>query len=96
MESLNYRRGDVVTCAPPGEYGKPRPAVVLQSDLFNSTHGSVTLCPVTSHATEAALFRIAFKPSPTNGLKAESYAMADKITTLRRGILNGCRARNGI
>jgi mRNA interferase MazF len=83
MESLNYRRGDVVTCAPPGDYGKPRPAVVLQSDLFNATHASVTLCTVTSHAAEAALFRITLKPSPANGLKTESHVMADKITTLR-------------
>ncbi|MBI2814691.1 MAG: type II toxin-antitoxin system PemK/MazF family toxin [Opitutae bacterium] len=85
MESLNYRRGDVVTCAPPGDYGKPRPAVVLQSDLFNATHASVSLCPATSHVIEAALFRITLRPSPANGLKTESQAMADKITTLRRG-----------
>lgn len=82
---MNLHCGDVVTCALPGDYGKPRPAVVLQSDLFNATHASVTLCPVTSHAAEAALFRIALKPSVANGLKTESQAMADKITTLRRG-----------
>ncbi len=82
---MNLHRGDVVTCALPGDYGKPRPAVVLQSDLFNATHASVTLCPVTSQAAEAALFRIALKPSVANGLKSESQAMADKITTLRRG-----------
>ncbi len=84
MEGLIYQRGDVVTCAPPGDYGKSRPAVVLQSDLFNATHASVTLCTVTSHAAEAALFRITLKPSSGNGLKVESHAMADKITTLRR------------
>jgi mRNA interferase MazF len=84
MESLNYRRGDVVTCAPPGDYGKPRPAVVLQSDLFNDTHSSVTVCPVTSHTAEAPLIRITLKPSSANGLKKESQVMTDKITTLRR------------
>lgn len=84
MEGLIYQRGDVVACAPPGDYGKSRPAVVLQSDLFNATHASVTLCTVTSHAAEAALFRITLKPSSGNGLKVESHAMADKITTLRR------------
>ena len=80
---MNYRRGDVVTCVPSGEYGKPRPAVVLQSDLFNATHASVTLCPLTSHGIEAPLFRVPLQPSPANGLKLESQAMADKITTLR-------------
>jgi mRNA interferase MazF len=80
---MNYRRGDVVTCAPPGEYGKPRPAVVLQSDLFNATHASVTLCPLTSHLIEAGLFRILVEPNPDNGLKVPSQAMADKLTTLR-------------
>lgn len=84
MEGVSYRRGDVVTCAPPGDYGKPRPAVVLQSDLFNETHASVTLCPVTSHVMDAGLFRIPIKPSGGNGLTRTSQAMADKLTTLRR------------
>lgn len=82
---MNYRRGDVVTCAPPGDYGKPRPAVVLQSDLFNATHASVTLCPLTSHLLDAGLFRITLEPTPDNGLKVSSQAMADKLTTLRSG-----------
>ena len=80
---MNWRRGDVVICAPPGEFGKPRPAVVLQSDLFNPSHASVTLCPITSHALDAPLFRVALKPTAANGLKRESQAMADKLTTLR-------------
>jgi len=84
MEGVTYHRGDVVTCAPPGEFGKPRPAIVLQSDLFNDTHASVTLCPITSHAVEAPLFRVPVKPSAANGLKKSSQAMADKLTTVRR------------
>jgi mRNA interferase MazF len=80
---MNVRRGDVVTCVPPGDFGKPRPAVVLQSDLFNATHASVTVCPITSHRVDAALFRVTLKPSEVNGLRRESQAMADKLTTLR-------------
>jgi mRNA interferase MazF len=83
MESLKYRRGDVVTCAPPGDYGKPRPAVVLQSDLFNTTHASVTLCPITSHLQEAPLFRVPLAKGPVTGLKLESQAMVDKLSTVR-------------
>jgi mRNA interferase MazF len=30
------KRGDVVVCTLAGDYGKPRPAVVVQSDLFKS------------------------------------------------------------
>lgn len=80
---MNYQRGDVVTCAPPGGFGKPRPAVVVQSDLFNTTHASVTLCPITCREVDAPLFRVTLKPTVANGLKRESQAMADKLTTLR-------------
>jgi len=42
------KRGDVVVVALSGDYGKPRPALIVQSDLFNETHASVTLAPVTT------------------------------------------------
>lgn len=76
-------RGDVVVCALPGDYGKPRPAVVVQSDLFNETHASVAVCPVTSMIVDAPLFRIAIEPDADNGLRAPSQVMVDKITALR-------------
>jgi mRNA interferase MazF len=42
-------RGDILIVATRGACtGKPRPAVVVQSDVFNETHGCVTVCPVTS------------------------------------------------
>jgi len=83
MAGVNYRRGDVVVCAPSGDYGKPRPAIVLQADLFNPTHASVTLCPITSHVIDAPLFRVKLKPDASNGLRKVSQAMADKVTTQR-------------
>ena len=43
----------------------------------------MTLCPVTSHAVDAALFRVPLAPGSHNGLRFASQAMADKITTLR-------------
>src|ERR1017187_6373104 len=55
---MEIMRGDVVVCAAPGDYGKPRPAVVVQSDLFNGTHASVVVCLITSHLEDAPLFRI--------------------------------------
>ena len=80
----DFRRGDVVVCVLPGDYGKPRPAVVVQSDLFNETHASLTLCPITSHRVDAPLFRLPIPASPKNGLAADSDIMVDKIMTIRR------------
>lgn len=81
---LNMQRGDVVVCALSGDFGKPRPAIVVQSDLFNSTHASITVCPVTSHLIDAPIFRLDLRPTAQNGLKKTSQVMIDKVTTLQR------------
>jgi len=52
---MEMKRGDVVICAV--DYGKPRPAVVVQSDLFNDLHSSVVVCLITSHLKASALGR---------------------------------------
>ena len=78
------RRGDVVTVAAAGDYGKPRPAVVVQSDAFPESHASVIVCQLTSDLVDAADFRITVEPSPRNGLRARSQVMADKPVTIRR------------
>lgn len=78
------KRGDVVVVAMPGDYGKPRPALVIQSDLFNDTHPSITLAPVTSTIVDAPLFRLTLDPTPSNGLRAVSQIMIDKVTAVRR------------
>lgn len=76
-------RGDLVTIALPGAYGKPRPALVIQSDLFDA-HPSVTVLPVTSELRDAPLFRIALVPNATNGLHKPSQVMVDKPQTVAR------------
>ena len=78
------KRGDVVVVAMPGDYGKPRPALVIQSDLFNETHASVTVAPVTSTIVDAPLFRLTVDPSSSNGLRSLSQIMVDKATAVRR------------
>jgi mRNA interferase MazF len=78
------KRGDVVTVAVAGDYGKPRPAVVVQTDLLNDTHASVVVCLVTSMVLEAPLLRLTVEPSPRNGLHQRSQIMADKLVTVRR------------
>lgn len=78
------QRGDIVVCVLSGDYGKPRPAVVVQSNLFNETHASITICPITTHLVETPLFRLLISPNPLNGLKEPSQIMVDKIATLQR------------
>jgi mRNA interferase MazF len=78
-----YTRGDVVVCILSGDYGKPRPAVVVQTDVFNRSHASITVCPITTHLEDAPLFRLPLEPSGENGLRATSQIMIDKISTLR-------------
>lgn len=77
------RRGDLVTIALPGDYGKARPAVIIQADLF-AEHPSVTLLPVTSELRDAPLFRLRVDPSAENGLRKASQIMVDKAHTLPR------------
>lgn len=77
------RRGDLVTIALPGAYGKPRPALVIQSDLFDE-HPSLTILPLTSELRPTPLFRIDVAPDPTNGLRKPSQVMVDKVQTVPR------------
>jgi len=78
---MALRRGDIVTVALQGDYGKPRPAMIIQSDLF-SEHPSVTILPITSELRQAPLFRIAIEPSVANGLRNASEIMVDKAQTI--------------
>jgi mRNA interferase MazF len=77
------RRGDLVTVALQGDLGKPRPALIIQSDLFDR-HPSVTILPVTSELRVAPLFRIAVTPSESNGLSEPSQVMVDKPQSIAR------------
>jgi len=74
-------RGDIVTVALPGAYGKPRPAVVVQADRFSHL-GSVTFLPFTSDILPAEIFRVMVRPDAENGLRMPCQIMADKCSTL--------------
>ena len=79
------KRGAIVVVASRGAYtGKARPALVVQSDLFNPTHASVTICPITSDVVDAPLFRLTLPGGPRTGLKAVSQVMVDKIVSVPR------------
>lgn len=77
-------RGDLVTVALPGAYGKPRPALVVQSDFFEGLP-SVALLPLTSeHIEGASLLRIAVASNDSTRLRKPSWIMVDKISTVPR------------
>lgn len=77
------RRGDLVTNTLQGDLGKPRPALVIQSDLFDA-HPSITILPVTGELRDAPLFRIPVQPSASNGLSKPSQVMVDKPQSVAR------------
>lgn len=76
-------RGEFVTIAMQGDFGKPRPALVIQADQFNE-HASITVLPVTSALIAAPLLRITVQPSEENGLQKPSQVMVDKALTVKR------------
>jgi|tagenome__1003787_1003787.scaffolds.fasta_scaffold18985762_2 mRNA interferase MazF len=78
------KRGDVVTVALSGDYGKPRPAVIVQSDLLPSNHASVVVCQMTSELERVSTFRVGIEPSAENALRVPSQVMADKAVAILR------------
>jgi mRNA interferase MazF len=76
------KRGDLVTVALQGDFGKPRPALVVQSDLFNA-HSSITVLPITSSLIDAPLLRITVQPDAKNCLQTVSQIMLDKTMTVK-------------
>jgi mRNA interferase MazF len=79
-------RGDLVTIAMQGVFGKPRPALVIQADHFDE-HATVTVLPVTSTLVAAPLLRVTVQPSTENGLQMPSQVMVDKAITVERSKL---------
>lgn len=82
------RRGDIVTVALPGDFGKPRPALVIQSDLFEGT-ATATVLLITSTLVDAPLIRLSVAPDAENGLRLPSQIMVDKPMTVRRERMAG-------
>lgn len=83
---VGLTRGDVITVALHGDQGKPRPALVIQSDFFSDL-ASVTVLPITSTLRNAPLLRVVIEPTDRNGLTKRSEIMVDKAQTPNRGRL---------
>jgi mRNA interferase MazF len=80
------KRGDLVTVAVPGDYGKPRPALIVQADAFDE-HPSVVVLPLTRELYDTPLFRIPVGTGNRTGLRRLSQIMVDKATAVPRGKL---------
>ena len=74
-----------MTLAAAGEYGKPRPAVIVQTDALPAENASVVVCQMASDGDDAPDFRVTVQPAARNGLRTRSHVMADKPVTIRRG-----------
>jgi mRNA interferase MazF len=77
------KRGDFLRIAIQGDFGKPRPALVIQSDKFNE-HSTVTALLVSGTIVDAPLFRVTVEPDATNQLKKLSQIMIDKSITVKK------------
>ncbi len=77
------KRGDLVIVSAARDYGKPRPAIVIQSDWLKATD-SVLVALLTSILVDAPLYRLQIEPSDANGLKVPSQVMVDKIVAMPR------------
>ena len=77
------KRGDFVTVALQGDLGKPRPALIIQTDAFENLK-TVTVLPVTGSLIDAPLLRITLQPNKCNGLQKASQLMVDKTITVQR------------
>lgn len=77
------KRGEIWTVSASGYAGKPRPAVIIQDNLFDAT-ASVTICALTSDPTDAPILRVPIDPDASNGIRAPSRVMVDKITSVPR------------
>lgn len=86
---MSLSRGDVVVVAAAGDYGKPRPAVVVQTDAIPAEHPSVVICQMTSTLVDASDLRVTIEPSAENGLRERSQVMIDKPVTLMRSRISG-------
>src|SRR5262249_44085771 len=80
---MPMRRGDLVIVAARGDYGKARPAVIVQSNAIPQSHASLIMCQPTSEGA-AADSRVTIGREPETGLRARSEVRADKPVAIRR------------
>ena len=78
------KRGAIITIAMQGDFGKPRPALIIQGDGFNLSHSTITVLLISSQLVDAPLFRLNIEPNVGNGLSKPCQIQVDKAMTIRR------------
>ena len=78
------KRGNIVSIVVQGDFGKPRPALLMQSDMFNEAHATLSVLLISSELIDAPLFRLSIEPNQVNGLTQPSQIRVDKVMTVRR------------
>ena len=81
---MALKRGDIAIVVMPGDFGKPRPAVIVQSGDLGEATTTILVCPISSDVEEFKVLRPIVEPTGGNGLRIRSQIMADKIFPLRR------------
>lgn len=77
------KRGDLVTVASSGDYGKPRPALIVQADAY-AEHPSLTVLPLTSELHDVPMLRVTVEAGEGTGLRLQSQVVVDKAMTIPR------------
>ncbi len=85
---MAIKRGNIVV-AVHADLGKPRPAVVVQADIFNETAGTILVCPLTSDITERMPLRPIIPAGPNSGLRERSQIMTERMMALRADRIRG-------
>lgn len=75
-----------------GDYGKPRPGVVIQSDFLRPTD-SILICLVTSTLRDAPTYRLSIGPEGGTGLRVASQVQLDKVMAVPRERIGGVIGR---
>lgn len=78
---MAVRRGDIVL-AVHADFGKPRPAVVVQADTFNDNPLTVLVCPLTTDLRKRLPLRPVVSAGASTGLREQSQIMTDKMLAL--------------
>jgi mRNA interferase MazF len=81
-------RGDIIIVAPPSPFNKPRPALVIQAQVFDDTE-NVTVALITSDLSQSPSVRIPIFPTAQNGLRKPSEVQVDNLQTVPLSRIGG-------
>ena len=82
MVSNTRLRGDLVIVSLPGDYGKARPAVVIQNNRLQGKLASYVIALLITFDDGTKVLRVVVQPTPENGLHLLSRVMVDKLYSI--------------